>query len=110
MTDVKNEKALAIAYRRAVAKSMKIKELEITPDMKDDAEAIDAMVKFLAIKKAEKEGGEYTKYLKGQRWYVEDLVFFSALDAQERLDLEYKHSFPDTATEEEMLNSLQAIC
>ena len=30
---IKNEQALAMAYKRAVAKSMKIKELEITPEM-----------------------------------------------------------------------------
>lgn len=105
----KNEQALAMAYRRAVAKSIKIKELEIDPDMNE--EAIDAMVKFLAELKAEKEGTEdWKQYLKGQRWYVEDLVAFSKLDAQARLDLEYRNSFPDVATEKEMLNSLQAIC
>lgn len=105
----KNEQALAMAYRRAVAKSIKIKELEITSDMSE--EAIDAMVKFLAELKAEKEGTEdWKQYLKGQRWYVEDLVAFSKLDAQARLDLEYRNSFPDVATEKEMLNSLQAIC
>ena len=40
----KNEQALAMAFRRALAMSAKIKELEITPDM--DEEAVDAMVKF----------------------------------------------------------------
>lgn len=105
----KNEQALAMAYRRAVAKSIKIKELEITPDMTE--EDIDAMVKFLAELKAEKEGQEdWKQYLKGQRWYVEDLVAFSKLDAQQRLDLEYRNSFPDVATEAEMLNSLQVLC
>lgn len=108
MTD-KNEQALAMAYRRALAKSLKIKELEITPDMDEDA--IDAMVKYLAELKAKKEGtDDWKQYLKGQRWYVEDLVSFSALDAQGRLDLEYRNSFPDVATEAEMLNSLQVVC
>lgn len=105
----KNEQALAMAYRRAVGKSLKIKELEITPDMTEDA--IDAMVKFCAETKAKKEGTEdWKQYLKGQRWYVEDLVSFSKLDAQQRLDLEYRNSFPDVATEQEMLNSLQVLC
>ena len=108
MTD-KNEQALAMAYRRALAKSLKIKELEITSDMDEDA--IDAMVKYLAELKAAKEGTEdWKQYLKGQRWYVEDLVAFSALDAQQRLDLEYRNSFPDVASEQEMLNSLQVLC
>ena len=108
MTD-KNEQALAMAYRRAVAKSLKIKELEITSDMTE--EDIDAMVKFLAEAKAAKEGNEdWKQYLRGQRWYVEDLVAFSGLDAQGRLDLEYRNSFPDVASEQEMLNSLQVLC
>ena len=108
MTD-KNAHALAMAYKRAVAKSLKIKELEITPDMSE--EDIDAMVKFLAEAKAEKEGvDDWKQFLKGQRWYVEDLVAFSKLDAQQRLDLEYRNSFPEVATEAEMLNSLQVLC
>ena len=107
----KNEQALAMAYKRAVAKSMKIKELEITPEMADNPDAVDAMIKFMAEKKAEKEGTEdWQQFLKGQRWYIEDLVRFSSLNAEERLDLEYKHAFPDIASEEEMLNSLESIC
>lgn len=105
----KNEQALAMAYRRAVAKSLKIKELEITPDMSE--EDIDGMVKWLSELKAEKEDKEdWKQYLKGQRWYVEDLIAFSKLDAQQRLDLEYRNSFPDVATEQEMLNSLEVLC
>ena len=105
----KNEQALAMAYRRAVAKSLKIKELEITPDMTE--EETDEMVKFCAELKASKEGVEdWKQYLKGQRWYVEDLITFSKLDAQARLDLEYRNSFPDVASEQEMLNSLQVLC
>lgn len=105
----KNEQALAMAYRRAVAKSLKIKELEITPDMSE--EDIDGMVKWLSELKAEKEGSEdWKQFLKGQRWYVEDLIAFSKLDAQQRLDLEYRNSFPDVATEAEMLNSLEVLC
>ena len=105
----KNAHALSMAYRRALAKSLKIKELGITPDMTEDQ--IDGQVKYCAEMKALKEGVEdWKQYLKGQRWYVEDLVAFSKLDAQARLDLEYKNTFPDVATEQEMLNSLQVLC
>ena len=101
----KNEQALAMAFRRALAMSAKIKELEITPDM--DEEAVDAMVKFLAEAKAEKEGiDDWKQFLKGQRWYVED---FSGLDSQQRLDKCYREAFPDVASEQEMLNMLDAI-
>ena len=101
----KNEQALAMAFRRALAMSAKIKELEITPDM--DEEAVDAMVKFLAESKAEKE--DRKQYHKGQRWYVEDLRHFSGLDSQQRLDKCYREAFPDVASEQEMLNMLDAI-
>ena len=104
----KNEQALAMAFRRALAMSAKIKELEITPDM--DEEAVDAMVKFLAETKAEKEGiDDWKQFLKGQRWYVEDLKHFSGLDSQQRLDKCYREAFPDVASEQEMLNMLDAI-
>ena len=40
----KNAHALSMAYRRALAKSLKIKELGITPDMTEDQ--IDGQVKY----------------------------------------------------------------
>ena len=43
-----NQQVKAIAYRRAVAKLNKIKELEITPDI--DIDGIDAIIEFLARK------------------------------------------------------------
>ena len=104
----KNEQALAMAFRRALAMSAKIKELEITPDM--DEEAVDAMVKFLAESKAEKEGiDDWKQFLKGQRWNVEDLKHFSGLDSQHRLDKCYLEAIPVVASEQEMLNMLDAI-
>lgn len=103
----KNPQALAVAYRRAVAKSAKLNELEITAKMEDDA--VDAAIKFLAEKKAESEGKPWTEFVKGQRWYVEDLVKFAGLDAQERLNYEYAQAFPDTATEDELLTALEKM-
>ncbi len=103
----KNQQALAVAYRRALAKSNKIKELEITAD--NDEEGIEGLIKFLAEKKAEDTGKPWTEFVKGQRWYVEDLVKFAGLDAQERLDYEYAQAFPDTATEDELLTSLEKL-
>lgn len=103
----KNPQALTMAYKRVVGKSMKIKELEITPDMTE--EAIDAMVKFLAEAKADREGGDWKQSLKGQRWYVEDLVKFSGMSAEERLNLEYSMSFPEIASEGEMIGALKSL-
>lgn len=105
--DEKNPQALTMAYKRVVGKSMKIKELEITPDMTE--EQVDHMVKFLAEAKAEREGGDWKQFLKGQRWYVEDLVKFSGMTGEERLNLEYSMSFPEIASEGEMISALNAL-
>lgn len=97
----------ASAFRSARGKSVKIAELGITPDMSEDA--IDEIVSQLAEKKAEETGKKFEDIVKGQRWYVEDLVKFSGLDAQERLDYEYMQKFPDIASEDEMLQSLEDL-
>jgi len=104
----KNPQALAVAYRRAVAKSERIKELGITPE--STPEELNAIIKQRAEDKAEQDGGEWTKYVKGQRWYIEDLHKFSAFSAEDRLEYEYQQSFPDTASESELLASLSKIC
>ena len=49
------------------------------------------------------------EHVKGQRWYVEGLVAFSGLTAKEQLDKEYKDSFADTASEDEMLEALESM-
>jgi len=103
----KQPQALASAYRRAVGKLKKIKELEITPDMSTDEQ--DELVRLLAEHKAEQEGKDWKRFVSGQRWYVEELIKFSRMETHERLEYEYALSFPDTASEEEMLVALEAM-
>lgn len=105
--DIKQPQALAAGYRRAVGKLQKIKELGITRDMAESEQ--DALVETLARRKAELEGKDWKKFVSGQRWYVEELVRFCAMDTAQRLDHEYALSFPDVASESEMLASLEAI-
>jgi len=105
--DERNHEVLALAYRRAKAKSLKIKELAITSDMK--TEDVDTLITALSKKKAEESEQEWTEHVKGQRWYVEDLVEFSKLGAQERLDYEYQQCFADLASEDEMLAELGGL-
>lgn len=100
----KLQEAMAIAFRHAKAKSLKIKELGITPDM--SADAIDEMIVKLA--KA-KNTNEWESQVKGQRWYVEDLVKFSGMKPQEKMDYEYAQAFPDIAGEDEMVAALAAL-
>ena len=105
--DDKNPQAMALGFKRARAKTLKIKELGITSEMSEDA--VDELVKKLAELKAEAELGDWKKYVKGQRWYIEDLIEFSKLKGRERLDYEYKQAFPDTADEDEMLDALEHL-
>lgn len=106
----KNPEALAQAFKAAKAKKLKIKELGIKPKMTDTAK--DKLIKKLAISKAETldDGSEWKDHVKGQRWYVESLIEFSAIPTnQEMLDYEYSRSFADCASEEEMINALDEI-
>ncbi len=103
----KHPEALASAYRRAVAKSNKIRLLGIEPNMEDSLK--EDLIETLAKAKAETLGVAWETQVKGQRWYVTDLIEFSGLTAKERLELEYTNSFPDVASEGEMLAQLEAL-
>lgn len=100
----KLQEAMALAFRHAKGKSLKIKELGITPDM--DALTVDQLIVALA---KNKNPEDWESQIKGQRWYVEDLVKFSGLNSQQKLDYEYNLAFPDIAGECEMLSALDAI-
>ena len=102
----KNQQALAIATRRAIGKSKKIKELGITSDMSLSDQ--DDLVLYLSESKEPVEGKTLDDFIKGQEWYVKDLIKFSALSAQERMDYEYAHAFPEVATEDEGLEAIEA--
>ena len=104
MTD-KNQQGLTLAFKKVTGKSTKIKELGITVELTD--EEVDEVIIALAKAKAEREGTDWTSHVKGMRWYVEDLQTFSALNAEERLELEYKAAFAEIASEAEMLIAIQ---
>lgn len=110
MSISKNPQAMSLAFKKCKGKIMKIKELEITPDMDDDT--TEALIELLAESKAadDTEGkSTVADHVKGQRWYVEGLVKFSALTPEEQLDAEYQDAFADSASEDEMLQSLRAM-
>lgn len=102
--DERNQEVLALAFKRARAKSAKINELAITAKM--TKKAIDELIVTLA--KA-KDPAKWETHIKGQRWYVEDLVAFAKLGASDRLEYEYAHAFPELASEDEMLADLEAL-
>ncbi len=59
--------------------------------------------------KSLKDGGDYSDYLDGQQWYLEDLIDFSALTVSEQMDYQYDTEFPSVASEDEMLAALAAV-
>ena len=107
--DERNQLALALAFKHAKGKTLKIQLLGIVPKMKE--EEINTLIQTLATKKAEELGDaeKWAEEVKGQRWYVEDLVKFSGLSPKERLDYEYERAFPDVAEEDEMLTALEGM-
>lgn len=107
--DGKNAQATTLAFKRARSRSLKIKELGITPEITEDE--TNALIETLAKAKAVKEGSEDdTEYIRGQRIYVEGLIALAKLPtAQERIDYEYHNAFADVAKEEEMVQDLDAI-
>ncbi len=100
----KNPQALALAYKKCKGKILKIKELKITPSMKDAK--IEILIEALATAKAVEKAVNITEVVAGQRWYVEGLVKFSGLTVEEQLTSEYEDSFADSASESEMLKAL----
>ena len=105
--DTRNPMALSLAFKRAKAKSLKIKELGINPELAP--EEVDELVKLSAEQKASDTSGTWKEHVKGQRWYIEDLLAFSKLDVEERLDTEYMKAFPDTASGDELLDALRDV-
>lgn len=103
----KNPQALAMAFKKCKGKLLKIKELNVTPTM--DAEAIEVLIENLATAKALEDNSKLADHVKGQRWFVSELVKFSGLTPEEQLETEYQSSFADTASEAEMLESLRAM-
>lgn len=100
----KNPQALALAFKKCKGKLLKIAELEITPDLSEDA--VDQLIEDLSNAKAKEKKVELADVVVGQRWYVESLVKFSGLTVEEQLQAEYDDSFADTASEGEMLKAL----
>lgn len=103
----KNPQALALAFKKTQGKLLKIKELGITPEI--DAESTELLIESLAEAKAAADGVEFNTVVKGQRWYVENLVAFSALELEDQFEAEYADSFADTASEDEMMVALRKI-
>lgn len=104
---MKHQQALAAGFRRAIGKMHKITSLGITPTMTEDE--VDNLIEVLAKAKGEAEGKDWKTFIKGQRWYVEELVKVSGMEPEEQLEYEYSLAFPDVANESEMLQYLRSM-
>lgn len=100
----RNPQVLATAFKKARAKLKKINQLGITPDMSEDD--IDKLVIKLSEIKGIETNSHMNNFITGQQWYVQSLVDFSGMTAEERLDHEYEDCFPDVASEQELLDML----
>lgn len=100
----KNPQVLGAAFKSAKLKLAKIAEHNITADMSIDDR--DLVVIYWADAKAEETGEPADNFIKGQEWYLNLLIKFAGMTAQERLDYEYDAAFGDIASEAEMLTQL----
>lgn len=100
----RDPQVLTQAFKRAKSKMAKIDYLGIEVGISEVA--VNELVEQLSLAKAIEEGDKWETFAKGQRFYVESLVKFAGMDAQERLDSEYEATFADVASEEEMLIAL----
>ena len=104
----RKQEALESAFFDAKSKIKKIKLLGIKPDM--DQAAKDKLVQDLATAKSLKEPGTKVEdHYKGQDWYVESLVEFSAMSVEEQFEHCYERKFAEQATEVEMLDALAEL-
>lgn len=107
-----NQQAQAVGFRRAAGKLRRIKELGITSDMSE--KAIEKLVIQLAEAKAVELAGTPDEkpakdLIKGQEWFVRQLVEAAGKNSQELLDEEITQAFPDVATHDELVSALDAI-
>jgi len=104
----KNPQARALAFKKCKGKRLKIAELGITPDQSEDA--TEAMIEALATAKAaDKKVTDIAEFVSGQRWYVENLVRYSALTVEEQYQEDYDDAFAEMGSETEQLAFLSAI-
>ena len=103
----KNPQAMALAYKKCKGKLQKIQELGIHPEIEE--ESVELLIEQLSEAKAKEVGGKMADFVKGQRWYVENLITASGMELPALFDAEYQDAFADSASEDEMLASLQAF-
>ena len=95
-----NPIAKSKALRKAMAKTTRIKELNLSTEMSQEDK--DAVIINLATAKAMVTGKKLKDVVGGQTWYVEDLIEYSCLTPKERFEKEYNDCLIDEADEDDI--------
>ena len=70
-------------------------------------EELEEVIIARSKEKAEDQGGDWTKYVRGQRFYIENLLKYASIGLEDVYQLEYENAFPDVASEDELLSVLR---
>lgn len=101
-----NQQAVVSAYKKTKAKSQKILDLGIRADMTKEE------IAEIVLKLSEAKGMEANKpldeFIKGQEWYVKDLMKLSALNITERFVYEVNLAVVETSSKDELMEDLEA--
>jgi len=92
------------AYKEALQRKQQMKLHNITADMTQ--EQSDAKIIQLSEAKAELTGKPVSSVAAGQEWYVNELIEFAGMSPTERYQWGRDQSFPDTASDAELLSAL----
>ena len=95
---------IATAFRKAVSIRQKIKELSITPQLKEDE--LEELAKKLAAEKALKTGVKISETIAGQEWYVKSLLKYSSMSKEELLEAQYRELLIDNSSFDELLEMM----
>ena len=106
MMNEMNPAAKAKARRIVLAKTKRISDLGLSTKM--PVEAKDEIIFNLATAKAMLTGKQIKDVIAGQVWYVNDLIEYSCLTPQERLDLEYNQAVVVECSDQEFLGLVES--
>jgi len=95
------QELLGLSYKKAKAIKAKIAELGVNKDTN-----VEELVTKLAKAKEQAGDGKWTTHLKGQEWYVNDLVAKSQMTNQELLESVYQDLLPANSSFEELVGML----
>lgn len=92
------------AYKEAINRKAQVTLHGIVPGMTQ--EDLDDKIIAMAQAKADITGKSLASLVGGQEWYVNELIEFAGMTAEERYEWGRSQSFADTASDNELLDAL----